>query len=123
MLRSFVGCFVHTGLDVLQCSPELRYAESTGTVPAKCDGYKPTESSLKDSSGWQEHSDFHLNPSCRCLQLVRSGFWLTSAELPPVLHHSPPIIPRDAGQAGVKALLPGHTLLTAASNAQKREFL
>lgn len=116
MLRSLVGCFVHTGLGVLQCSRELRYAERTGTVPGKCDGYKPSESSLKDSSGCRNTLTSMLNPSCRCLQPVRDSFWLRS----PVPHHSPPIIPRDAGQAGVKALLSGHTQLTAASNAQKQ---
>lgn len=122
MLRSLVGCFVLTG-GVLQCSPELRYAVSTGTVPGKCGGDKARETPLKDSSAWQEHSDFHPNPSCRCLQPVTSGFWLTSAQLPPAPHHSPPITPRDAGQAGGKALLPVHTQLTAASNAQEQEFL
>lgn len=121
MLRSLMGCFVHTGLGMLQCSRgDLRYAESTGTVPGKCDGYKPSESSLKDSSGGRNTLTSMLNPSCRCLQPVRAGFWLTNAELSPVPHHSSPIIPRDAGQAGVKALLPGHTQLTAASNAQNQ---
>lgn len=115
-----MGCFVHTGSGVSQCQQcrDLRYAESIGTMPGKCDGYKPSESSLKDSSGWQEHSDFHAESKLQVLAACQS--WLTSAELPPVPHHSPPIIPRDAGQAGVKALLPGHTQLTAASNAQKQ---
>lgn len=72
MLRSFVGCFVHTGLDVLQCSSELRYAESTGTVPAKCDGYKPSESSLKDSSGCQEH---WLPPESKLQVLAACQIW------------------------------------------------
>lgn len=76
MLRSLVGCFVHTGLGVLQCSRELRYAESTGSVPGKCDGYKPSESSLKDSSGWQEHSDFHAEFKLQVLAACQRQFLL-----------------------------------------------
>lgn len=63
-----MGCLAHTGLGVLQCS-DLRYAESTGTVPGECHGHKPRESPLRDSSGCRNTLISMLNPSCRCLHL------------------------------------------------------
>lgn len=72
MLRSLVGCFVRPGLGVLQCSRELRCAESTGTVPGRCDRHKASESLLKDSSGWQEHSDSHAESKVQVLAACQS---------------------------------------------------